>query len=119
MHEASLARGILEAVLAQLPPGHRVRSVRGWAAETESLSAGSLALHFEGLARGTAAEGATLDLAVTHVAARCSGCSHEYLPEHHLTLCPACGGTEGELLGRTGVGVDEVVVVESAALELG
>ncbi len=112
MHEASLARGILDAVLAKVPPGHRVRKVRGWAAETESLSADSLGMHFTGMAQGTAAEGAALELAVTHVAARCSACAHEYLPEHHLTLCPECGSPDGELLGRTGIVVDELVVVE-------
>ena len=94
MHEASLARGILQAVLAEVPPGHRVRAVRGWAAETESLSADSLGLHFTGMAMGTPAEGAELKLELTHVAARCSGCGHEYLPEHLLTLCPACGSTD-------------------------
>lgn len=115
MHEASLARGILQAVLTHLPPGHRVRAVRGWAAESEALSADSLAMHFAGQAQGTPAEGATLRLRLTHVAARCRACGRKYLPEHHLTLCPDCGSTDGVLLGRTGLGIDEVDVVEAEA----
>ncbi len=108
MHEASLARGILEAVLAKAG-GARVRVVRGRLAETEALSAESLGMHFAGMAQGTPAEGAALELELVHVAARCV-CGEEYLPEHHLTLCPVCGSIEGELLGETGLWIDSIEV---------
>jgi hydrogenase nickel incorporation protein HypA/HybF len=108
MHESSLARGILEAVLLRVPAGERVVAVRGWVAETEALDPMALQLNFAGAAQGTAAEGAALRLQVTHVAARCRDCGHTYLPEHHLTLCPACGSPDGDVLGRTGLGIDEV-----------
>ena len=111
MHEASLARQILTAVL-EAAPGERVSVVRGWLAETETLRPDSLQLHFDAAAAGTPAEGARLELRLVHVGARCLGCAHEYLPEHHLTICPSCGSTEGELLGETGLGVDQVVLAE-------
>lgn len=114
MHESSLARGVLDAVLARVPAGHRVAAVRGWVAETEALHADALVMHFAGLAQGTAAEGATLHLDLRHVAASCAACGAVYLPEHHLTLCPHCGGTEATLLGRTGLGVDEIDVLPLA-----
>ena len=109
MHESSLARAILREVLSRAGD-ERVVAVRGWVAETETLSRESLSATFEVMARGTAAEGAALDLTVTHVSARCAGCGAEYLPEHHLLICPACGATEGELLGRTGLGIDVIEV---------
>jgi hydrogenase nickel incorporation protein HypA/HybF len=112
MHESSLAKQILRAVLerAEVDGAKRVHEVRGWAAETETLSHDSLALHFQAHARGTIADGARLSLRLVHVEARCSACDHVYAPEHHLLLCPACGGTEGELLGRTGLGIDALEV---------
>jgi hydrogenase nickel incorporation protein HypA/HybF len=112
MHEASLARGILDAVLERARAGGaaRIRTVKGWVAETESLSADSISFHFAAHARGTPAEGARLDLRLVHVQARCRGCGAEYAPEHHVLLCPACGAPDGELLGRTGLGVESIEV---------
>lgn len=114
MHESSLAKAILREVLKRADDGgaERVVAVRGWVAETEALSRESLVASFEALARGTKAEGAHLELTVTHVEARCADCGAEYRPEHHVLLCPACGGTDGELLGRTGLGI---VAIEVAA----
>jgi len=110
MHEASLARGILAAVLEQIGPGESVREIRGWLAETEALDMLSIKMHFLGLARGTAAAGARLELELTHVVARCLGCTREYLPEHHLTICPDCGSTESDLMGEVGLGINAIEV---------
>lgn len=111
MHESSLARGVLEAVLKALPAEPvRVVSVHGKLAETEALSADSIAFHFGVLAKGTSAETARLDLELEHIRAKCHGCGAVYLPEHHLTLCPDCGGTEADLLGEPGLRVDRVEV---------
>ena len=112
MHESSLAKQVLAAVLerAEGEDVARIRAVRGWVAETESLAAESLAFHFTAHARGTRAEGARLDLRLVHVEALCHGCRSIYAPEHHLLLCPRCGSSEGELLGRTGLGIDALDV---------
>jgi len=108
MHEASLAREVLKVTLDRAAEcsARRVRSVRGWIAETEALSPDSLRFHFALHARGTPAEGAKLELRLIHVEARCTGCRRVYTPEHHVTLCPFCGSTEGTLLGPTGLGLD-------------
>ena len=112
MHESSLARQLLSAVLERAADAGavRVRAARGWIAETETLSGESLAWHFAAHARGTAAEGATLELRLLHVEARCRGCGAVYRPEHHVLVCPACSGVDGELLGTTGLGLDEIEV---------
>lgn len=112
MHEAALARQLLTVVLrraAEAGAAH-VRSARGWIAETETLSAESLAFHFTAHARGTPAEGARLELRLLHVEARCRSCGDTYPPEHHVLLCPACGSADGELLGPTGLGLDALEV---------
>jgi hydrogenase nickel incorporation protein HypA/HybF len=84
--------------------------VRGWVAETEALSAESLALQFAAHARGTLADGARLDIRLMHVEARCRSCGQSYAPAHHILICPACGGTEADLLGQTGLGIEALEV---------
>ena len=112
MHESTLARRILDAVLerASGAAARRVRAVRGWIAETEALSPQSLDFHFSAHARGTPADGAKLELRLIHVEARCRGCGTTYAPEHHLLLCPSCGSTDGEELGQTGLGIEALEV---------
>ena len=115
MHESSLAKQILTAVLERVDAEHasRVCVVKGWVAETETLSQESLSFHFAAHARGTPAEGARLELNLIHVEARCRACDTTYPPEHHILLCPACGSTDAELLGREGLGIDAVEVESS------
>lgn len=112
MHESSLARQVLSAVLerAEREKALRVRVVRGWIAETEALSPNSVGFHFDLLARGTLAEGARLELELRRVSARCGACACVYEPDHHVMLCPECSSTTGELLGRTGLGIDSMDV---------
>lgn len=113
MHEVSLARELLSVVLGKVgDPPARVRAIRGWLAQDEVISLESLQWHFDRLAAGTPAAGARLALEVTHVGARCLDCGHTWLPEHHLTICDRCGSVRGELLGRTGLGVDAIEVVD-------
>lgn len=112
MHETSIARQVLSAVLRHVEDhgASRVREVRGWIAETESLSSESISLHFSAHAQGTKAEGARLLLELIHVKARCRACGDTYAPEHHVLLCPACGSTEGEKLQVTGLAVTSIEV---------
>ncbi len=112
MHETSIAKQILDTVLEKTREAgaSRVRRVRGWVAETESLSRESIGFHFDAHARGTAAEGAEISLELKHLLARCKDCGHEYAPEHHLLLCPVCASTEADVLGTPGLGVDSIDV---------
>jgi hydrogenase nickel incorporation protein HypA/HybF len=112
MHESSLARHILSLVLdrARRERAVAVRGVTGWIAETEALSAESVAFHFAALAAGTIAAGAHVELDVRRVEARCRSCGVIYRPDHHVVLCPACGSGDAELLGDTGLGIETIDV---------
>jgi len=114
MHESALAQRILDVTLerAAAAGAGRVRVVRGWLAETEALAPESLAWHFAARAQGTVAEGARLELTLIHVEARCRGCGAVYAPEHHILLCGACGSTEADLLGPTGIAIEALEIVE-------
>lgn len=113
MHEASLARQIVAVVVAEAERAgaSRVRVVRGWISDLEQLSAESLALHFAAGAAHTVAAGARLELELRRVGARCGSCGRDYAPQdHHVLVCPVCGGTETDLLGEVGLGVDAIEV---------
>lgn len=112
MHESSLGKAVLEAVLerAEAERASRVRKVSGWIAETEHLDPSAIAFHFRCHASGTIAEGAELALRLHWVEAECLSCHAHYKPDHHLLLCPECGSTEGKELGETGLGLDSIEV---------
>lgn len=112
MSESALARQVLDTVLQQavFHRTSRIRVVRGWVAETESLSPEHLSSQFATQARGTRAEGARLLLNLIHVEARCRTCGRTYAPEHHLLRCPVCGSGDGEQLGQTGLAVTAIEV---------
>jgi hydrogenase nickel incorporation protein HypA/HybF len=116
MHESSLAKQLLDLSLAQAAraPGARVRVIRGRVAETETLSGDSLELHFRAHARGTAAEGARLEVELVHVRARCRSCGQTYLPEHHALICPGCASTDAEELEPTGLFLSTIDVEDTA-----
>lgn len=107
MRESTLARQVLSIALEHTGRngGGRIRVVRGRVSETETLSREALVIHFESLARGTLAEGARLEFELVHARARCRACRAEYLPEHHVLLCPRCDSTDGEELDPTGLWV--------------
>ena len=109
MHETALAKRILDAVIARAE-GRRVIRVRGTVAEDEALSHESLAFHFAAHARGTPAEGASLELELRHLAARCAACNESFLPEHHVHRCPRCGSLDTALEGEPGVFVESIDV---------
>ncbi len=109
MHESQLAKDLVSVVLERAG-GARVLSVSGSIAETEALRPEALEFHFRAHARGTPAEAAVLALELVHVQARCNACGREYLPDHHLTLCPACASTDAVLLQPTGVSIDSIEV---------
>ncbi len=113
MHESSLARQIVDLAVASVERtgdarGRMIVAVRGWIADTESLSREALELHFRAHARGTAAERARLELELRHVSARCRACGETYLPEHHILLCPRCGSPDGDELGDKGLKITTI-----------
>jgi hydrogenase nickel incorporation protein HypA/HybF len=107
MSEAALAQQVLQTILRRDPfrGASRIRVVRGWVAETDSLCPERLSSHFAAQARGTRAEGARLVLELIHVEARCRCCGRTYAPVRYLLRCPVCGSQNGEQLGQTGLAV--------------
>jgi hydrogenase nickel incorporation protein HypA/HybF len=96
MHEASIARGILDTAVGALPkPGAKIVQVTVVAGVMAGVEGQSLELYFGELSKGTAAEGAKLSL--KHQPARliCTRCANETSYDNQGDLavqCTLCGG---------------------------
>lgn len=111
MHESSLAKRLLEAVVerAGAEGAEQVTSVHGWVADAEALTTEALQFHFNAHAKGTIAETATLELKLVHLEARCNACGEVFAPDH-VVICPSCDSVDCEVLGTPGLGVDEIAI---------
>ena len=96
MHEASIARGILDtAVGALAQPGAKIARITAVAGVLAGVESQSLELYFGELSKGTPADGAKLVL--KHQPARlvCTQCKNETAYDNRGDLavqCARCGG---------------------------
>ena len=91
MHELSIAGFVLDVAL-QNAAGQRVTRVELQVGRLRQVVPDALSFAFELLARGTAAEGATLAIEDVGIVGACRACGEES-PQAGLPLrCAACGG---------------------------
>jgi hydrogenase nickel incorporation protein HypA/HybF len=109
MHELALARAILDTAVAHAQ-GRRVTRVDVTVGALRQAVPGSLAFHFEVLARGTPCDGALLSPRLTPARLRCA-CGAEWELEEPSFRCPRCGA------GRTTVCGGDELLVESIEVE--
>ncbi len=104
---SSLASQVLSIALehARASGGGLIRLVRGRVAVFEALTADSLALHFDALARATPAEGARLEFDIVHARVRCRACGAVFYPEQASPTCPRCAAAEVDGVDPTGLWV--------------
>jgi hydrogenase nickel incorporation protein HypA/HybF len=89
MHELSIGRSIV-AIVDERAAGRQVRRVRLEVGRLSGLAPEALRFCFEICARGTAAEGATLDIVDVDGLGRCAACGAEHRLEIPLGRCPSC-----------------------------
>jgi hydrogenase nickel incorporation protein HypA/HybF len=96
MHEASIAKGILETAVAALPrPEAKITQITVVAGVLAGVQRESLELYFAELAKGTAAQGAVLHLKRQPAKLTCTQCKNETLYQNDGDLavqCVRCGG---------------------------
>lgn len=114
MHEQALARGVLDAAVAHAQ-GRRVLRVDVAVGALRQVVPGSLAFHFEILARGTLCEGARLQQRVVRARLRCA-CGHEWELEEPSFRCPRCGGARTSVLGGEELLVESIEVEEETCI---
>ena len=97
MHEASIAKGILETAAAALSrPEAKITQITVVAGVLAGVQRESLELYFAELSQGTVAQGAALNLKHAPAKLVCTGCKSQTLYQNDGDLavrCARCGGT--------------------------
>jgi hydrogenase nickel incorporation protein HypA/HybF len=113
MHEMALAEGVIAIVedAARRHGAARVATVRLELGALSHVDREALAFCFEAVARGGAAAGAALDVAVTPGAAWCLPCGERVPLARRGEPCPRCGGYQlqvvaGDEMRVTAIDVD-------------
>jgi hydrogenase nickel incorporation protein HypA/HybF len=93
MHEASAAEAIVKMVCAESSAhgASRVARISLVVGETTGYMRESLEFYVSASARGTAAEGAALDIRYVKPLLRCPSCGLEYERRRFSFDCPSCG----------------------------
>lgn len=109
MHELAIARGIVELVAdhARRDAFDRVRSVHLSIGALAHVDPRALEFAFDAVARGTAAEGARLDIERPPAQAWCTDCNSNVTIAAHGDPCPRCAGARWLLRGG-----DEMRVID-------
>jgi hydrogenase nickel incorporation protein HypA/HybF len=112
MHELSLSEAIVATALRHAE-GRRVTVVSMRVGHLRQVVPDSLAFYFEIVARGTACEGARLELEAVPAMFRCRACGHAYSPDVPAFRCPACAAADvaverGEEFQIESIEVEEV-----------
>lgn len=89
MHELGITRNIV-AIVGEAAAGRRVRRVILEVGKLSGVMAAAIAFCFDEVARGTALDGAVLDIIEIEGCARCHVCGAEFGTETLFTPCP-CG----------------------------
>lgn len=93
MHEVSLMQDalILAAQEAKRAGGTRVHRLMMQIGPLSGVVPEALSFAFEILAKGTMAEGASLEIEAVPIVCYCTGCAREFTPPDMYCECPACG----------------------------
>src|ERR1700761_5982695 len=96
MHELGITRNIV-AIVREAAARRRVRRVTLEIGKLSGVMASAIAFCFDEVARGTALEGAALDIREIDGRARCQVCGTEFATETLFTPC-LCGSRQYERL---------------------
>jgi hydrogenase nickel incorporation protein HypA/HybF len=110
MHELAIGRAVLRTALDHAD-GRRVRRIAVSVGALRQVAPASLAFYLEVLARGTACEGAELELRSLPPRMRC-GCGQEWEPQEPSFRCPVCASPEAAILTGEELAVEEIEVEE-------
>ena len=115
MHETALMRNLLAIVdrAARDGGGSPVRVIHVRIGEMAGVSEDALRFAFDVMARGTAADGAALEIERIPLTVGCTRCGTRSHPDDFVFVCPACGCSEIEVLEGREMEVDHILVDET------
>jgi hydrogenase nickel incorporation protein HypA/HybF len=99
MHELSLAEALIDLVEEESRKldGARVRVVRLEIGALAAVEPDSMRFCFDAVARGTSADGATLDIITIPGRGHCLDCRQDVEVFERPALCPQCGAARVEV----------------------
>ena len=113
MHEGSIAKSVLETSLKFLPhDGKTIKKISLAAGVLSGIDKECFETYFRELSKGTAAEGAGIEMKVNDASLVCSKCGHSGAFDGSYPViikCDKCGG-ENRLEGGEGVYIDSIEV---------
>lgn len=112
MHEMAIAEGILDIALKAMEENEakRVARVKLLVGEMAGVECESLLFCFEALTKGTAADGAALDIERVPLVGRCAACGKEQHVERYSFLCPSCRNGALEIISGCELKVESLEV---------
>ena len=115
MHEIGITRRIV-TIVAERARGGRVRRVTLEVGKLSGIASGAIAFCFAVAARGTAAEGAALDIIEVEGRARCRDCGAEFAMPTLFAAC-ACRSRRFDLVTGQELKVTTIELEEGACAE--
>jgi hydrogenase nickel incorporation protein HypA/HybF len=113
MHEASLAQCIIEDLERRIEEGEIAGRIRGVYLAVGRLTAvfpDNLRFLFQVLAKGSALEGARLDIEQVPILARCMSCGTHFEIEDVYFSCTGCGSPDVDVLRGSELQIESVEV---------
>lgn len=93
MHEMSIAEGIIDIALDTLKQnnGSVIHAIQLRLGVMSGVEPAALEFCFESVTKGTAAEGAKLELEVIPLTGTCLDCMKHFAVQNYVFKCPNCG----------------------------
>lgn len=113
MHELGITQNIV-AIVGEAAKGRQVTRVTVEVGKLSGVEAQALAFCFGIVAKGTALDGATLDIREIDGRARCRACGAEFASPTLFTACP-CGSRDAARIAGAELNVKTMELAEEAA----
>lgn len=92
MHEVGVVKRVLNRALREARDGETITRIEISLGELSSYSPQALQFYFAGVAQGTLAEHAVLDVHIRETQLRCRDCGYTMPLAVGASACPHCGG---------------------------
>jgi hydrogenase nickel incorporation protein HypA/HybF len=109
MHEFVATQELVRVALEEAA-GRRIRHLKVKVGEWAGVFPRYIEYYFPAVAKGTLAEGATVEFIEEKLSGRCAKCGAPFEPKALVFTCEVCGGTELELTAGKGVELLELEV---------
>ena len=112
MHELAITEGILEAAVpaAEKAGAKKILEIRLKIGELSGVMPSCIEEYLNIIAKGSIAEGAKLTVDTIPIRIRCRGCGAENTIGRKKISCPACGGTDIQIIAGREYFVDSLEV---------